>query len=350
MSSGRFLSGARGSVIVLVIGFAVTIFVGCGPRVSTSEEMDAFAAAGPPPIDIAGGEYATPTPTVGSYRVVPGDLLSIRMPQVLPIVLPDAQQLMNQGRLEVRVDDTGAITLPAVGEVNVVGQTLSQVERIVADSYYPRHVVERPAIVVTMDEFQTVPVFVIGAVNRPGSYELRSDERSLAVSLMKAGGIEKAGARAIHIRRQDGTTLTVPVRNLNLPAQDIQLLGGETVQVQRVAQQIFAVTGLVNKPGTFDYPPDASYSLLDAIGHAGGVNASADPQFARLFRKTADDRLVSVVVRIGESDLPQNGDIPLRPGDSVDVLHTIRTDVRMAISSFFMHSGFYAGATYRLDD
>jgi protein involved in polysaccharide export with SLBB domain len=113
----------------------------------------------------------------------------------------------------------------------------------------------------------------------------------------------------------------------------------------------FNVTGLVKKPGQFEYPPGARYTLLQAISVAGGMDMIADPQFVRIIRVGKDsDKAVEMVVRIAsKEDLLASASILVKPGDSVMVMNTVRTDTRTTLSNVTQRIGFFAGASYDLN-
>jgi len=56
-------------------------------------------------------------------------------------------------------------------------------------------------------EYKTAKVSITGAVEKPGIYELRSDQMSLVALLMEAGGIVDEGATLIRIIHPDETVL-----------------------------------------------------------------------------------------------------------------------------------------------
>ena len=185
----------------------------------------------------------------------------------------------------------------------------------------------------------TVRASIIGAVLKPGVYELRSDELSLIAVLMKAGGITEDGAQVIRILRpaasNQTTTLALPVQGLNLPFADVALTGGETIQVERFKPLVFTVMGLVQKPGAFEYPVDQTYHLVQALAFAGGINDTADPRYVKVYRQDSGGRIVPATFRIGGRHWARAGRIPIKPGDVVSVEHTFRTRTRTILADIF---------------
>ncbi len=318
------------------------------PKISSSERLAEFDKAGPirPAVDVDRLTKAR-TPT-GAYRVVAGDVLELRMPTVLRMTGRDSSDGVDL--YQSRVSDTGTLHLPIVGQLPVAGKTLSEVESAIIAAYHPRYVVHLPSVVVSVAEHHTVPVSVLGAVKEPGVYKLRSDEMSLVALLMRAGGIDKAGATTIRIRGGgEVEKISLPVKGSNVPFADVVLRGGETVEVERLDPQVF-VMGLVKKPGSFLYPSGVTYNLLQALALAGGVeDYRADPHYARVYRQSADDRIVSAIFKIAGKDSDEMSNVLLKHGDVVYVQQTARTRVRQMIADLFlvrMSAGLHAGAVY----
>ncbi len=333
----RLWSARAASLWVCV---AVALCAGCGMDVSTPEEFAAFEKAGPvlPEVDstkiVAARRYA------GAYRVVAGDLLEFHMPAVMRAAMAKRPG-ESYRRLEpylTRINPAGEISLPMVGQFTVADKTLGQIEQIIAKAYHPKYVVMRPSVVVRVAEYRTATVAIVGGVEKPGVYQLRSNEMSLVALLMNAGGFASEGASIIRIRRPgkpDADPVLLPVKDMNIPFQDMGLTGGETVEVQQMAPRIFTVIGLVNKPGAFTYPANVEYTLLEAMGFAGGVDGVADPRYASVYRRGADGKIVSVVFQFNDKKLTRGARMRIRPGDVVSVEQTGRTKTRQMLASVF---------------
>ncbi len=339
---------------------ALFCVAGClgGPTPSSAEELRAFEKAGPlrPEVDLA--RLVTAKLPAGPYRVVAGDVLELSMPAVMRVAAEELPE-----RVEAylcRVSEAGTIPLPVVGDLKAAGKTLSEIESATVAAYHPKYVVSRPAVVARVAEYRTTPVSVIGAVEEPGIYHLRSDEMSLVAALMKAGNIlrdqygTRGGAGAIHIHRpgKAGKTerLILPVKGLNVPFADVALKGGEIIEVERLEPRVFTVVGLVNKPVTQPYPPGARYNLLQALGFAGGMDATADPRYVKVYRQKADGEVIAGVFRIDGKNVAETSKVLLKPGDLVVVDNTPRTRARTALAQAFrMSTGFVVGATYNIN-
>lgn len=142
--------------------------------------------------------------------------------------------------------------------------------------------------------------------------------------------------------------LLLPVKGMNIPFADIALQDGASIEVQQIDPQVFTVIGLIKRPGAFPYPPTARYNLLDALGFAGGVDENADPRFLRVYRRTADGRIVDAAFAI-RGNLPTSAATMLiKPGDVIAVEQTPRTRANLLMSQIFRIQ-FGAMSYYRLD-
>ncbi len=321
---------------------------GCGISVSTPQQVSTFKQAGPVHIEVDFASLVKARIPAGAYRVVPGDLLEIQMPDILRAISPDFPLASSIQPSHVRVSDKGAIGMPLAGEIPVAGKSHAEIESQVLNAYYPRYVKRPSPVVVQVVEYSTVKATILGAVDKPGVYDLRSDEMSLVALIMKAGGVVKEGAGVARIYQDNGEQrqqIAMPVKGLNIPFPDVALRGAQTVEIQRLNPKLFTVIGLVKKPGSFSYPPGVQYNLLQALGFAGGVDDIADPQYVKVYRQDAQKELVAAVFKIGQSDLPETANISIRPGDCVSVEQTSRTRTRKVLAGIF-RIGLYSGTTY----
>lgn len=86
----------------------------------------------------------------------------------------------------VRVNSRGQISLPLIGQIDAVGLSSQQLERLIADRLSEKYL-QDPQVTVFMKEFTTVRFTVEGAVNKPGVYPLVG-QMTLLRALAVAGG------------------------------------------------------------------------------------------------------------------------------------------------------------------
>ena len=191
--------GALPRCSVLCLVGSLLFLVGCGARLSSPEQVTKFKKAGPIQAVIDFDQLAKGRP--GPYRVIPGDILEFQMHVDLRIVSAELADWLRPtyGHKEiepylVRVSDAGTITLPIIGEIQVAGKTLAEIEQAVKNAYYPKYVVNPPMLVCQVKEYQAEHerVFtVMGLVNKPDAYAYPPDvQYNLMEALAFAGGLD----------------------------------------------------------------------------------------------------------------------------------------------------------------
>jgi protein involved in polysaccharide export with SLBB domain len=305
------------------------------------QDMARFLSAGPILPEFDRDALLRELKPPGPYRVAVGDLLEVHAPPAL------FSSLSGDGPASgihlARVDAAGNCQLPLDVAVPAAGHTLVEIEDSVTKAVHPKFLVDRPAIVVRVIEYNRVPVSVLGAVEQPGIHELRSDQMSLYGALSAAGGILKAanlvvGAGMIMIRRpgiDQEEPVFLPVKGLNIPFANVALAGGETIEVVRFEPDTFSLVGLVTSPGAFEYPPEVSYNLMQALAVAGGVDIFADPRYATVFRKDASGTILPATFEIQGNGLVTASALQIKPGDVIVVGHTAASWTRSLVRELF---------------
>lgn len=357
-------------VFAWTFAFICLLFAaGCFPQLSTNEELQRFHAAGPitPQVDV--NRLLNAKMHTGYYRVIPGDILELQLPAVLRVISPDLSSWFKpvSGHNDVepylfRASDAGIISLPIIGKIHVAGLTLTEIEILVVNSFYPKYVENLPSVICKVKEYQTQNITVLGGIVRPGLYRLNSDEMSLVAVLMKAGGIIDKGAALITIRHADHSAdkrsevtsdidrmnvsevseivsaksrynqvdlapIVLPVKDMNIPFADVVLLDGDTIRVEKLDPEVFTVLGPVKSPGVFPYPPNVEYNLMQSLAFAGGLDIALDPRYVTIYRQDAESQIVSATFYLDGKTLARASGIMIKPGDviSVEVTAGVRT-------------------------
>ena len=518
------------ALFILILSVLLSVcLAGCGDNVHlpSVQQLIEFENAGPVPPSIDTDRMVRARIGGGPYRVVAGDALELNMPAVDRFIT--AKEFGSNDTVMPyisRVDASGNIKLPIVGDIKAAGRTLSQIESDIIDAYYPKHIVTRPSVFARVLDYRTAKVSITGAVLTPGIYPLRSDQMSLVALLMEAGGIIDEGAALIRIIHSDqamtnneeaviktaiqsferptglnkmlqmkpaadqvvyneneippffrqaysssaigalatgqgdtrlrteqadiennsrrpllvdrlawkkpqvstahtkrelfsqaepvrysypksnlrntaagaktssdpeththylrlsakadevfgqdaarkpvtdkylrvqritdtsrprkSDSLILPIKGLNIPFADIELQDGDSVIVERLQPPLFTVMGLVNSPGNFPYSPDVQYTLMQAMGFAGGLNQITEPRYATIYRLKRNGTCVSATFPIkGNSKLADASNTLIKPGDIIAVEHTPRTRTALFLDRTFRIS---IGTFWRLND
>lgn len=227
---------------------------------------------------LASAAPQTPAPSA-DYRLGAEDLLEITI-----FNIPEGGAGTIPRRLEVRLSQEGNIRLPLLGDIPAAGMSPVALEQSLRKRY--DEFVHDPQVGVQVKEYRGQQISVIGAVGKPGMYQL-TGPRTLTDLLSLAGGIsEKAGGQ-VHIYRQGPEGRQTYVVDLlalannpglvNMPVQ-----AGDVLNVPLAGT--FFVDGAVKKPGSF--PLSRPYTLTQALAVAGGTDdALADYGAVAILRR-----------------------------------------------------------------
>jgi protein involved in polysaccharide export with SLBB domain len=163
---------------------------GCGGSgESGTAQLREFERAGQKQLADKTINTATKKIVTEGYAVAVGDVLEIQMPMILKDVI--AMPHENEPYL-CRVNDSGNIPLPIVGEINVVNQSLTEAEQTIAKAYYPQYVVTVPAVVCKVQEHIDTRTFTVtGLVREPGVFPYPTNvQYSLIDAIATAGGAD----------------------------------------------------------------------------------------------------------------------------------------------------------------
>jgi len=253
--------------------------------------------------------------------------------------------------LEFRVAESGVISLPVAGVLDVAGQTVQDVQKTIEKALLDRGVLQNPRVGVSVKEFRSRRIAVIGAVNSPGVYAIHENVSTLMDMLTMAGGPNQgAGQRVYVLRKAKGESeplrIVVDLEDLlDRGSFDMNpvLQGGDIVYLPQAP--LIYVYGNVRAPGGFGL--HRSTRVIEALALAGGLSTNADKRNCALVRRehgSSSEQVVPVDVKAIE-----RGEAPnfyLREGD---VLHVPESSSKALVSELW---GVLRGIftfTYRLD-
>lgn len=217
------------------------------------------------------------------YTLGPGDVVRITVFQN-----PDLNT-------ETRVSEIGTITFPLVGAVGVSGQSPRQVERVIEEKLRQGGFVNRPQVNVTVQQFKSMQVSVLGQVNRPGKYPLEQSQTRLTEVLALAGGVTTLGADVITlITQENGKETKIDVDLLALinavdKGKDVLLKNGDVIFVPRYP--VFYIHGEVQRPG--QYRVERNMTVQQALAVGGGLTIRGTQRGMQISRKDGNGKAVS---------------------------------------------------------
>lgn len=204
-----------------LIAFSLLLVVTACSSLSSAQQTDAAPTtpAGTPAA-AAATEGANATDT---YIVQPGDLLTISVWKEKDL----------QGDVAVRPD--GGLNFPLVGDVAASGRTVEQLRKDIAAKL--AKYVPDPVVTVIVKQSLGNLIFVIGNVNKPGSFPAMRNMDVMQALSIAGGPTPFASLNKIKIlRRMNGELKAIPFKYSKVEKgehleQNIILQGGDTVVV-----------------------------------------------------------------------------------------------------------------------
>jgi polysaccharide export outer membrane protein len=221
------------------------------------------------------------------------------------------------------VDTDGSVPFPLLGRVKAEGLTTKAFASLLTELLEKDYLVN-PQVLVSVKEYQSQKVNVLGETDRPGVYYL-SGETSLLEILTRAGFPKASGKELLLVRAErSGATKTARgnvILRLDLAkieagdaTQNVRLQDEDTVIIPK--GQAFFVLGEVKKTGAFAL--DKETTVLEAITLAEGFKESAAQTGVKLVRRNPDGSQDTMSLDLSGS-VPKDGHVKVRNGDTVVV-------------------------------
>jgi len=247
-----------------------------------------------------------------SQRIGPNDLLNLSVYGAPELSRP------------VRVSQEGMIQVPMLKEVfRAEGKFPSELESIVAEALSREKILVSPVVTVTVAEYVSRPISVIGAVKQPLTFQAFGNI-TLVDALSRAGGLTvDAGTEILLSRQQVGANgktsslvVRIPVKQLIDQADaelNYALRGGEEIRVPE-ATKIFVV-GNVKKPGAFPVRDSNDTTVLKMLAVSEGLLPFAT-EFAYIYRREGGEGgRNEIEIPITKIMARKSPDVPLMPND-----------------------------------
>jgi polysaccharide biosynthesis/export protein len=291
-----------------------------------------------------------PRPNPSEYAIGPED--------VLDISVFEAQE-MNR---EVRVSASGEISLPLLGAIRAAGLTPRELETALEEALRQKYMKD-PHVGVFVRDMQSHPVSVMGAVRKPGIFQIRGSKTLLEILSLAEGLADDAGEDVIILRsarpknaaesvfarsnevaepqatmpglRGPGATdtptdktgaISQQVVQVNLkdlldstdPGHNPAVYPGDIVKVSRAG--IVYVVGAVQRPGGFAMKTNEKISVLQALALSEGLKSTAAKGGARIIRTSEQNgERTETPIDLGKILSGKSPDPMLAPRDIVFV-------------------------------
>lgn len=256
-----------------------------------------------------------PAPAQEDYVLGPEDEIEIKV--------WDHEDLTRKQRVGLE----GKISFPFVGDLKAQGLTVLQLQKELERRLGQGYIVD-PHVSINIIEYKSQKFFVVGDVQRPGTYPLTKNIRvveaiSMAGGLAAGGGSKPvASGTAIIVRARPGEkpdqprlpdqvspkdkiTVSLSAALAGNPKDDVEIRNSDTIYVPTL---VYYVSGQVKSPGR--YPYEEGMTVLQAVTTAGGFTDKAAPGRTHVIRGEGPSK---EKVKIGQDDRIKAGDTIVVP-------------------------------------
>ena len=247
----------------------------------------------PLPVPAAGETRAN----TQDYRLGPGDSIGVQVFQN-PELSVDA-----------RVSESGVISYPLLGTVQLGGLTISEAEKKLASSLRTGGFLNSPQVNISLRQVRGNQVAVLGQVSRPGRFPLETFNTRVSDMLAAAGGATATGDDQLILTGQrDGKPfrkiIDIPGLFLNQGAgDDILVAAGDTLFINKAP--VFYIYGEAQRPGP--YRIERGMTVMQALAQGGGPTARGSETRLRLHRLDGNGIVIQTNPKL--TDSIQSGDV-----------------------------------------
>jgi protein involved in polysaccharide export with SLBB domain len=242
---------------------------------------------------------ATDIPVPADYVVGPGDEVRV---QLFGSVDENYSLVVNRD---------GSVNFPDIGPVDVAGLSFADMREVLQARVAEQMIGVRASI--TLGELRSIRVFVLGDVNRPGSFTV-SSLSTMTNALFVSGGVHPIGSlRNVQLKRKGKVVGRLDLYDLMLRgdnSNDARLQPGDVIFIPPIGSTV-AIGGSVRRPAIYELRQEKT--LGEVIELAGGFLPTAYPGEVRVERINDDRRRSVLVVDLasaqGRATRVMNGDV-----------------------------------------
>ena len=236
-----------------------------------------------------------------------------------------------------------------IGRVRADGLTVQALEAEITTRL--REFIRQPLVSITVTQFRSEPVFVVGDFRAPGIYPLQG-RRTLIEVLTAVGGLQPNASRRIKVTRRaeygpipSPNVIVDPVKKVSFievslesltqdinPADDIILLSYDVISAEH-AERIY-VSGEVAKVAAIEFGERSSISVAQALTEAGGFTQFAVRDKVRILRPVlGTNRRAEINIDLKRVFEGKDVDFPLQPNDVVFVSRDTKRSVLVPVGT-----------------
>ncbi|GMV78087.1 MAG: capsule polysaccharide transporter [Chitinophagaceae bacterium] len=242
----------------------------------------------------------------------------LRLPTPKNYVLgPDDKLLLdvygiNISQQNLTVGAEGTVYVKYAGPVQVNGLTIEEASKVIntkLSKFYPAIASGQTKVVLSLTNIRAIKIMVLGAVKKPGTYNISSLATLFNALYVSGGPSENGSFRNIELVRNNKVILKADLYDFLLNSNqkaNVRLMDNDVIKIPYAKIQV-DIAGEVNREGTFEIQPNET--LENLIQFAGGYKSNAFKARISGLRNTDFDRQVLDIVKDSiKSFTPKNGD------------------------------------------
>ncbi len=239
---------------------------------------------GAPETTIQGSTPAVDSRFLYSDEVAFGDVLEIRIVDASP-QSPFYRSSADFVTGPFEVPEDGVVSIPYVGEVEVIGRHLADLTREVRGTIQG----VSPTAEASVIRVNRMPkrAYVVGSVQTPGAVSIDREGFGILDAIAATGGADDAEHLFSIVLNRKGEQY--PLTAEQLVSQRPLVMDGDVIKVEPNRALSYHVMGRVKEPGRFEFP-DKDPTLMEALAQAGSFEtedtALGDPKGVFVFRQT----------------------------------------------------------------
>lgn len=210
--------------------------------------------------------------------------------------------------VESRVSESGAVTYPLIGAVQIGGLTIAEAERNIAGKLRAGGFVRQPQVNILVLQIRGNQVSVLGQVGKPGRYPIETTDTRVSDMLAVAGGSLPTGSDSViltGIRKGRPFRREIDIASLFLDKKgdmDEEVAAGDVLYIDRAP--VFYIYGEVQHAGS--YRLDRNMTVMQALAQGGGLTPRGTERGLRLHRRSPDGQVEAMDARMTQRLQPDD--------------------------------------------
>lgn len=222
-------------------------------------------------------------PVPGDYVVGIGDVFEINF------------RGQKFGKYELEVNKSGNLSIPEIGDINVIELTFDEVKQSIKNSFQDFYLSVEATV--NLKELKFIQVSILGAVKNPGSY-LVNPFTTTSNLLSFAGGLEDyASLRKIELRGSKNVKIDMYNYLVKGEKEDLMLRSGDIIFIPSTTNFIL-LSGSVNRPAYYEFKEGET--AKDLINYAQNFSRFANKETFQI-KEIFGNKLVSKLINHNEN-------------------------------------------------